>query len=388
MGAPSPSRHLAPAASGPALSDAIPGWQALRRPEVPTLGVLAGEGVGEEVMGAALEVLEAVADGAGRRFDVRRGGAIGLTAKAVAGQELTPDVVSFCDEVFRAGGALLCGPGGGRFVYDLREKFHLFCKLVPLRPLPMLRGAGPLRPEAVSGADILVVRENVGGVYLGEAGERREGARLGEAHHRFRYDALQVDRIVRVAMELARRRRGRVGVVVKRHGVPSISELWIESAEAANAEFGLALELLEVDNACFQIVADATHFDVIVAPNLFGDVVADTGALLLGSRGLAYSANFGEAGRAAYQTAHGAALELARTDRANPVGQIQALAMLLEESFGMGDLHRAIERAIGRVLSEGWRTADVMQPGCRMVGTCELGRRIAEQARWNLHHAA
>ena len=96
--------------------------------------MLSGEGVGDEVVGAALDVLDAVADGPGRRFAVRTGGAIGLAARAATGQELSPDVVSFCDEVFRDGGALLCGPGGGRFVYDLREKFHLFCKLVPLRP--------------------------------------------------------------------------------------------------------------------------------------------------------------------------------------------------------------------------------------------------------------
>ena len=370
------------------LSGVLPGWEQAPRSEPLTIGVLPGEGVGEEVVGAALDVLEAVADGSGRRFSVRTGGAIGLAAKATNGHELTPEVVSFCDEVFRAGGALLCGPGGGRFVYDLREKFHLFCKLVPLRPYPMLRGAGPLRSEAVADVDILVVRENVGGIYLGEPGERRDAGRLTEAHHRFRYDALQVDRIVRVAMDLARRRRGQLSVVVKRAGVPSISELWIERSQALNADVGLELEVVEIDNACFQIVADARRFDVIVAPNLFGDVLGDTGALLLGSRGLSYSANFGDAQRAAYQTAHGCALDLAGTDRANPVGQIQALAMLLHESFGLLELREAIERGIGRVLSEGWRTADVLEPGTRLIGTRELGRRIAEVARRDLYHAA
>jgi len=197
-----------------------------------------------------------------------------------------------------------------------------------------------------------------------------------------------VDRIVRVAMELARRRRGCLSVIVKRAGVPSISELWIERAEAVNADFGLDLELLEIDNACFQIVADAKRFDVIVAPNLFGDVIGDTGALLLGSRGLSYSANFGEDGRAAYQTAHGSAYDLAGTDRANPVGQIQALAMLLEQSFGLVALRRAIETGIGRALAAGWRTADVMESGCRLIGTRELGRRIAEIAHRDLHDAA
>jgi 3-isopropylmalate dehydrogenase len=368
------------------LRGVLPGWELAPRCEALPIGVLPGEGVGEEVIGAALDVLGAVADASGRRFSVRTGGAIGLTAKRAAGQELTPEVVSFCDGVFRDGGAVLCGPGGGRFVYDLREKFHLFCKLVPLRPYPMLRGVGPLRPGAVAEVDILVVRENVGGIYLGEPGERREGGRLTEAHHRFRYDAFQVDRILRVALELARRRRGRLSVVVKRAGIPSISDLWIERSEALSADVGF--ELIELDNACYQIVADASRFDVIVAPNLFGDVIGDTGALLLGSRGLSYSANFGDAGRAAYQTAHGSALDLAGTDRANPVGQIQALAMLLHESFGLAPLRRAIERGIAGVLSEGWRTADILEPGARLVGTRELGRRIAELAHRDLRHAA
>jgi 3-isopropylmalate dehydrogenase len=340
------------------------------------------------VVAAALDVLDAVADGSGRHFSVRTGGAIGIAAKQATGHELPPEVVSFCDEILNEGGALLCGPGGGRFVYELRAKFHLFCKLVPLRPFAALRGAGPLRPEAVAGVDILVVRENVGGIYLGESGESRDGEHLIGAHHSFRYDAVQVDRVVRVAMELARRRRGRLSVVVKRAGVPSISELWRERAEALNADFDLELDMLEVDNACFQIVADARRFDVVVAPNLFGDVVGDTAALLLGSRGLAYSANFGEAGKAAYQTAHGSAHDLARTDRANPLAQIQALGMLLQESFGLTELRQVIEGAIGRALSSGWRTADIMEPGCRLVGTRELGRRIAELANGDLRHAA
>jgi 3-isopropylmalate dehydrogenase len=368
------------------LRGVLSGWEPTPRSEVLPIGVLPGEGVGEEVIGAALDVLDAVAGGSERRFSVRIGGAIGLTAKAAAGHELTPEVVSFCDEVFRDGGAVLCGPGGGRFVYDLREKFHLFCKLVPLRPYPMLRGVGPLRPEAVEDIDILVVRENVGGIYLGEPGERRENGLLTEAHHRFRYDALQVDRILRVALELARRRRGRLSVVVKRAGIPSISDLWIERSQALNAD--VDLEPIEVDNACFQIVADASRFDVIVASNLFGDVIGDTGALLLGSRGLSYSANLGDDRRAAYQTAHGSALDLAGTDRANPVGQIQALAMLLHESFGLVELRRAIERGIGKALSEGWRTADILEPGARLVGTRELGRRIAEFAHRELLRAA
>jgi 3-isopropylmalate dehydrogenase len=381
----SPGSLLPP---GSSLTRCLPGWERVLPAGPLSIGVLPGEGVGAEVVAAALDVLDAVADATALQFAVRTGGAIGLAAKRATGHELPPDVVAFCDEILSSGGALFCGPGGGRFVYDLRAKFHLFCKLVPLRPFVELRRAGPLRPEAVTDVDILVVRENVGGIYAGEPGESRDGPHRIEAHHSFRYDALQVDRVMHVAMELARHRRGRLSVVVKRAGIPSISELWRERAETLNADYGLELEMIEIDNACFQIVADARRFDVLVAPNMFGDVVGDTAALLLGSRGLAYSANFGEAGKAAYQTAHGSAHDLAGSDRANPVAQILALAMLLRESFGLCEAALSIERAIERALASGWRTADIMEADCRLTGTRELGRRIAELANEHLRHAA
>jgi 3-isopropylmalate dehydrogenase len=364
------------------LTGAIPGWEALpAQGTAHVIGALPGEGVGPEVVGAALEVLDALAEESAVPFAVRRGGPIGIAARRETGAELPPEAASFCEGVFADDGAVLCGPGGGRFVYDLRAKFDLYCKLVPLRPLAALRDAGPLRERSVEGVDVVIVRENVGGAYFGEHGARRHGPQIGEAYHQFRYDAGQVERILRVAFELARRRRGRLAVVVKPSGVPSISELWMERAALLNETYGVELELLEVDNACYQIVADAARFDVVAAPNLFGDVVSDTAALLLGSRGLSLSANFGAAGRAVYQTGHGAAHDLAGSDRANPLGQIRSLALLLRESFGRVDLETAVERAVEDVLAAGWRTPDVMATGCTCVGTRELGRRVADAAR-------
>lgn len=357
---------------------ALPGWaETGPRPGPHVIGVLPGEGIGPEGIAAALDVLDAIG---AERFEVRRGGAIGLEAERETGSVLPPGIVSFVDRVFADGGALLCGPGSGRFVYELRSKFDLYCKIAPLRPCAALHDAGPLRPEAVRDADILVVRENVGGLYFGQSFERREGVRLAEARLEFRYDAVQVGRIVRVAMQIAAQRSGRLCVVAKPGGVPAVSRLWREQAERLGEEFELDPEILEVDNACFQIAADARRFDVVVAPNMFGDVVADTGALLLGSRGMSYSGNFGDARQAVYQTGHGAAYDLAGTDRSNPIGQVQSLGMLLHESFGLDELRGAIDRAIERTLGQGWRTADVMARGCRQVGTREMGRRIAELA--------
>jgi 3-isopropylmalate dehydrogenase len=343
------------------------------------VGVLPGEGVGPEVVRAALDVLSALDAVGTARFEVRIGPEPPKDLDETGG--LTGAEEAFCAGVFAEEGAVLCGARGGRFVYELRRRFDLFCKLTPIRPLEPLLGIGPCRAEAASGADLLFVRENVGGLYFGSHGEQRVGEVLSEVSHTFRYERHIIDRILGVAVALAERRRGLLTVVLKRGGVPSVSAIWRAAAEELPGVANLDLEFLEVDNACYQVVADAPRFDVLVSPNMFGDVIADVAVLLLGSRGLSYSANFGDHGRAVYQTAHGAALDLAGTDCANPVGQILSLASLLEESFGRPEPAHAVRRATTEVLADGWRTADTMAPGCTQVGTRELGKRIAERAR-------
>jgi 3-isopropylmalate dehydrogenase len=285
-------------------------------------------------------------------------------------------VVAFCRDIFGDGGAVLCGPGGGRFVYELRRRFDLYCKLVPLQPVRALRDTGVLRPDALEGVDILVIRENIGGLYLGEFGFDELAGRR-RAFHCFHYDEAQVERILRVAVTASRMRRSRLCVVTKPGGAPSISELWRGQAERLVPGQGVELRVLEIDTACYQLVAQARDFDVVVAPNMFGDVLADGATVLLGSRGMSCSANFGDGGRAVYQTGHGAAHDLAGTDRANPVGQIHSLAMMLHESFGRPDLAAALRGAVESALAAGWRTPDIAVPGCHVVGTGELGRRIA-----------
>lgn len=333
------------------------------------VGVLLGEGIGPQVVGAALAVLDEVAKAAGLRFDIRAPGS--------SGSGLSEGVAAFCESVFADGGALFCGPAGGRFVYELRGRFDLFCKLVPLRPSPALADTGIVRPERLEAVDILVVRENLGGLYFGEYG-RRDGGRVAYQHCSYSVD--QVSRILAVAADLARTRRGKLSVVVKSGGIPEVSALWREQAEIVAAGRPVAVEVLEVDNASFQLIAQPRQFDVVAAPNLFGDVLADAATVLLGSRGMSYSANFGPDGRAAYQTGHGAAHDLAGADRANPVAQISSLAMMLRESFGLDAAALRIEAATERVLGSGLRTADVAGPGSRIVGTRELAERIAEEA--------
>lgn len=360
------------------LTSALPEWAAdtSRRIEPQkrrcVIGVLPGEGVGPEVTAIATDLLRQVAALWDLDFEIRLGGAIGTAAERAHGQPLTAEVVSFCEAIFADDGAILCGPGGGRFVYDLRARFDLFCKFTPVRPLPALRDTGVLRPDAVADVDLVVVRENASGLYFGE-GRRTPDA----ATHSFCYRREEISRIVAVAIRLAQRRRRQLTLVVKQAAVREVSELWREIFDELTREQALDLSCLEVDNANYQIIANARAFDVVLAPNLFGDILSDGAALLLGSRGMSFSGNFGAPGVAVYQTGHGAAHDLAGQDRANPIGQILSATLLLRESFGLEAPAAALEAAVAKTLGAGLRTADIAAPGRPVVGTREMGRAIA-----------
>jgi len=358
----------------PRLTQCLPGWEARVDNPPRVLGVVHGEGIGPEVVDAALAVFDAVTQRNGWRIDVHReeeNGAHGARA------DLTAARLAFCQSIFAAQGVVLCGPIGGRFVYDLRARFDLYCKLVPLRPSVALADATIVRPERLQGVDVLIVRENVGGLYLGEYGRRDEG-RIAYQHLSYRAD--QVARIVDVAARMARARRGGLSAVVKTGGIPEVSALWREQVEAVASARSIAVEVIEADNACFQLVADPQRFDVVVAPNLFGDVLADAATVLLGSRGMSYSGNFGPQRRAVYQTGHGAAHDLSGSDRANPVAQILSVAMMLRESFGLVREALQIETAVERVLASGLRSPDIAARGSRVAGTRALGEHIAQEA--------
>ncbi len=344
------------------------------------IGILQGEGIGPEVTRAALEVLDAVTARTGLVIEICEGGRIGREAEQAFGTSLPEDVIEFCASVFARGGAILHGAGGGRFVYELRKRFDLFFKISPLQIAYGVPQASPLKPDAVHGLDILMTRENTGGIYQGHWEEQDcpSGGHL--ALHHFTYTEIQVRRFLEASARLARQRCRDLTVVWKEAGIPAISRLWqICAAEAAEAQ-GVRLRMVDIDFMAYRLISEPQGFDVIAAPNLFGDVLADLGALLLGSRGVSYSGNYNEAGNAAYQTNHGAAYDLAGTDRANPAGQILSLAMMLRESFGLGQEAAAIQEALRSLWREGWRTEDVATPGTRIVGTREMGSRVAEHA--------
>jgi 3-isopropylmalate dehydrogenase len=198
------------------------------------------------------------------------------------------------------------------------------------------------------------------------------------ASHSFDYDTATVSRILKVALNLAEGRRGRLCLVVKPGGVPAISALWTDMLAELAAGRAVEVSTLEVDTAAYQVVAAGPSFDVIVAPNLFGDIIADVAAVHLPTRGMSYSGNYGPAGRAVYQTGHGAAYDLAGTGTANPIGQVLSLAMMLRESFGLAAVADAVEKAIDVTVGDGWRTADIQNGAATPVGTWEMGEKIAE----------
>ncbi|TLD70547.1 3-isopropylmalate dehydrogenase [Phragmitibacter flavus] len=344
------------------------------------LGAIPGEGVGPEVIAASLEVLQAVASATGLTLQVREGGAIGRDAERQCGQVLTRDVVEFCHEIFDAGGAVLCGPGGGRFVYDARMAFDLFFKISPLQKINGLTDICRLKPEWVRDLDILVVRENCGGAYQGIWRETDEAA-----HHEFSYSAAGVRRFLTAAARLSASRSRHLTVVWKESGVPGISRLWqrcmAEVAETENVTFSM----VDIDLMSYRLISEPSAFDVIATPNMFGDVLGDLGAVLLGARGISFSGNYSADGhRAIYQTNHGAAYDLAGQQVANPAGQIFSAAMMLRESFGLWREAAAVEKAVQTVWKNGYRTRDVAVSGCRVVRTGELAAMVAEQVHGQL----
>ncbi|MCK6461227.1 MAG: isocitrate/isopropylmalate family dehydrogenase [Planctomycetes bacterium] len=329
--------------------------------------MLEGEGVGPEVVAVSLRLLGALESAGSPKVEARMG-------PSDRGFDAAAD---FCGATFSEGGPVLSGPFGGRFVYDLRRRFDLFCKLSPLRPSPALFAASRLKREAIEGTDIVVVRDNAGGIYQGQWGERSTPAGR-TAEHSFSYSERDVRRILAVGARLAATRRRRMAVIGKPGGIPSVSRLWCDCAADAARATGVEASNLDVDYAAYRLIQHAQEFDVIVAPNMLGDILNDLGAVLLGSRGVSFSGNFSPAGAAVYQTNHGAAKDLAGTGRANPVAQALSLAMLLRESLRLDEAASLLEAAVEDVWRRGFRTFDVAAPGSTVVGTPEMGERIAD----------
>ncbi|MFQ5893324.1 MAG: 3-isopropylmalate dehydrogenase [Nitrospinota bacterium] len=349
------------------------------------IALLPGDGIGPDVVREAVRVLQMVGGKLGLKLDVEEA-LIGGAAIDATGGPLPAETLELC----RASQAVLLGAVGGPQWDDvskanrpeagllaLRKDLELFANLRPAICFPHLVGASTLRREVVEGLDLLIVRELTGGIYFGEP-QGREPADGGErAYNTMVYDTGEVARIVRLACEIARRRSRRVCSVDKAN-VLEVSVLWRQVATQVAEEFAdVELTHMYVDNCAMQLVRDPKQFDVIVTGNLFGDILSDEAAMLTGSIGMLPSASLGGS-VGLYEPVHGSAPDIAGQDTANPVATILSSAMLLRHSLERPDGAEMIERAVAAVIAEGYRTADLFEPGTKRVGTRGMGDAIVE----------
>ena len=351
--------------------------------------VLSGDCIGPEITAQGILALEAVAKVFGHRFDFCEAPFGGAAVDACG--------VPFPDETRRAceeADAVLLGSVGGpkwdglpkelrpeKGLLQMRSALGLFGNLRPAKLHPQLAFACPLRPEIVEkGIDIMTVRELTGGIYFGAHETRQQdGQRI--ATDLMIYSEGEIDRILRVGFEAARKRRGRL-TSVEKYNVLDCSRLWRERAHALSTEYP-DVELIDmlVDNAAMQLVRDPSQFDVIVTENMFGDILSDESSMIVGSIGMMPSASLRNDSFGVYEPIHGSAPDIAGKDLANPIGTILSAAMMLRYSFSMAQEADAVERAVSEVLDTGLRTADIMSGGMKQVGCREMGRAIAAAIR-------
>jgi 3-isopropylmalate dehydrogenase len=351
----------------------------------PRIVLLPGDGIGPEIVGAACRILEALGE---FEFDERLMGGRSIDAHGTA---LTDEVLGAC----RAADAVLLGAVGGpkwdttdpdaprpeQGLLGLRKGMGLYANLRPVRPSPALVGASPLREERIAGTDLLVVRELTGGIYFGDSG--RDG---DSAHDTCEYSAAEVDRIARVGFDAARRRgegSGRKPRVtsVDKANVLETSRLWREVVGRVAPEYpDVELDHLLVDNAAMQLVSRPADFDVILAENLFGDILSDESAMLTGSLGMLPSASLGAEGAPGlFEPVHGSAPDIAGQGIANPLATFLSAAMMLRHGLERPDDAARIESAVDAVLGQGLRTPDLAAAGESAIGTDEMTDAVLSQ---------
>ena len=351
---------------------------------MPRILSLAGDGIGPEIMAEADKALDVLARRGGLALE-REAALVGGAAVDACGEPLPADTL----ERARAADAVLLGAvGAPRYdvpdrarrpetgLLALRRGLGLYANLRPAAPLPGLEGASSLRPEALAGLDLLIVRELTGGLYFGEPRGLEERGGRRRAFNTMVYDEDEIARIARVAFDAARARRRRVCSVDKAN-VLEVSELWrTVVTEVARDYPDVELEHLYVDNAAMQLVARPERFDVLLAGNLFGDILSDLSAQLTGSIGLLPSASLNERGQGLYEPVHGSAPDLAGTGAANPLAMILSAALMLRHSLRRPEAAAAVEGAVRDALGRGLRTAD-LEPAGAPASAAEMGDAVA-----------
>ena len=350
------------------------------------LAVIPGDGIGPDVVEQTLLVLDKVGEKFGHTFQYHKVLAGGCAIDATGGC-LPQDTIDVC----KASDAVLLGAVGGwkwdtlpgdqrpeRALLGLRKALGLFANLRPALLFEQLADASPLKPEILAGGlDIVVVRELTGGIYFGEKGVKDTD--LGPAAYDIeQYAEEEVRRIAKVAFDMAMKRSKHVTSVDKANVLES-SRLWRRVVtEVAKDYPEVTLDHLYVDNAAMQLVRNPRQFDVIVTSNIFGDILSDEASQITGSIGMLPSASLAQGNFGMYEPVHGSAPDIAGQDKANPMATILSAAMMLRYTFGLGQEADAIENAVKSVLDQGYRTPDLFAGEGTLVGTAEMGRRIAE----------
>ncbi|MDY6814262.1 MAG: 3-isopropylmalate dehydrogenase [Pseudomonadota bacterium] len=347
--------------------------------------MLPGDGIGPEIVAEAEKVLNQVND----RFSLGLSFETALVGGAAIDEADTPLPEETLEKAKAADAILLGAVGGPRWdslpmakrpekgLLGLRSDLQLFANLRPAILYPQLASASSLKPEVVSGLDIMIVRELTGGIYFGQPRGMRElenGERQG--YNTYAYTESEIRRIGRVAFEAARQ-RGKKLCSVDKANVLEVTVLWREIMEDLKREYpDVELSHMYVDNAAMQLVRAPKQFDVIVTGNMFGDILSDEAAMLTGSIGMLPSASLNSRKQGMYEPCHGSAPDIAGQGIANPLATILSAAMMLRYSLGEESAAEAIEAAVSKVLDQGLRTADIMSEGAQKVSTREMGEAV------------
>ena len=356
-----------------------------------TITVLPGDGIGPEVITEAVKVLNAVGDKFGHIF-TPQSGPVGGNAIDNFGTPLPEETKKLCENT---DGILFGAVGGPKWddpqattrpedgILAIRKNLGLFANLRPVKIYPQLINSSPLKPEILQNVDMLIIRELTGGLYFAEPKKRWEEDSERKAVDTLLYSEHEIERVVKVAFELAKSRKQHVTSVDKANVLES-SRLWREVTIEVSKQYPeIELDHLLVDNASMQIIKEPSRFDVIVAENTFGDILTDEASILSGSMGMLPSASLaGTPGSSKtnvnlFEPIHGSAPDIAGQGIANPLGTILSMALMLRYSLNLHEEANAVERAVEGVLSEGFRTTDIASDGGEIIATERMGDLIA-----------
>lgn len=356
--------------------------------EVKKIAVIAGDGIGPEVVAEAEKVLKKTEEVFGYSFETEHG-LFGGIAIDETGTPLPQDTLEKCR---RSDAVLLGAVGGPKWdnnpkelrpetgLLGIRKELGLFSNIRPAVIFDCLKDASTLKPEVLEGTDLIVVRELTGGIYFGEK-FRREGEHGEEAVDTCVYNVQEVERIVRQAFEIARTRSKKLASVDKAN-VLETSRLWRETVNRIAPDYpDVELEHVLVDNCAMQLLRRPSSFDVIVTENMFGDILSDEAAMLTGSIGMLSSASLGEGSFGLYEPVHGSAPDIAGQGISNPIATILSVALMFRLTFGYHDAAAAIERAVKEVLDAGHRTGDIAVDKTKAIGTIAMGDLIVAAIR-------